>query len=180
MWEEMKQLNVEYKHTLRDVKHPIVPDSLLVSSSLKASEIVVLAWTCLTIKVLDFYVEFQKRMLRKNTSCFCCNSNSAYACASIPIEIWHCAWLLGFPCGYYAILFNIKSSNCVAFWQRKEYVLYICYWLCIFVLWDVVVFCDLTISNSTDWIGYRRVIQGFTECVVCWQCQVRLLNGSDP
>lgn len=43
MWEDMKQLNVEYKHTLRDIKHPIVPDSLAASSNLRASHIAVLA-----------------------------------------------------------------------------------------------------------------------------------------
>lgn len=42
MWEEMKQLNVENKHTWRDIQSLVVLDSLAASSSLRASHIVAL------------------------------------------------------------------------------------------------------------------------------------------
>lgn len=82
MWEEMKQLNVEYKHTLRDVKHPIVPASLVVSSCPRASHIVVLAWRCLNMKASDFLCCVLKKDVEINLSYFCRNSYSVYPRAS--------------------------------------------------------------------------------------------------
>lgn len=53
MWEEMKQFNVEFKHTWRDIHNLIVLRSLAAYSSLGASHIVALAVKT-NIKPSDF------------------------------------------------------------------------------------------------------------------------------
>lgn len=56
MREEMKQLHMKYKHSVRNIQHSIVPDSLAASSSLRASHCCFSneEWKCFNIKASGF------------------------------------------------------------------------------------------------------------------------------
>lgn len=82
--EEMKQLNVKYKHTQwENIQQPIVPDSLAASSSLRASRVVAIVdeeWKCLNIKASDFRSAVSMKSWKSiNLIYFCCSSYSADA-----------------------------------------------------------------------------------------------------
>lgn len=69
--------------TVRNIQHPIVPDSLAASSSLRASHCCFSneEWKCFNIKASDFISAVSKKSCWKfrHLICFCCHSYSAHA-----------------------------------------------------------------------------------------------------